>query len=86
MEINWPHVRQVILNDRVNGYKPDKASIKKIRRYLPDVRVLGFGRYYEYHWYVILESVSYFPATETEIGIRGAIPLSSIINNLARIL
>lgn len=86
MEINWPHVRQVILNDRVNGYKPDKAAFKKLSAYLPDMRVLGFGKYYEYHWYVIVESVLYLPYTETPMGLRGAVPLSSIINNLARIL
>ncbi len=82
MEVSWGHVRQIILNDRVNGYKPDKAFLRKLSSYLPDVRVLGFGKYYEYHWYVVIES-KLFPESIDPIATRGALPLSSVIKQLA---
>lgn len=82
MEISWPNVRQVILNDRINGYKPDRACLNKISSLLPDANVFGFGKYYEYHWYVLICS-QYFPYhIEPDLRLRGAIPLSSLINYL----
>lgn len=83
MEIDWPYVRQIILNDRLNGYKPDRDCIKKILRVLPGSNILGFGKYYEYHWYVIVES-KIFPYSIEPITSRGAIPMTSIFSYIPK--
>lgn len=83
MEISWPYVRQIILNDRINGYKPDRMVLNKIASYIPDVKFIGFGKYWEYHWHLIIES-KIFPPSIEPLDTRGAIPLSALIKGLAK--
>ena len=83
MEVNWPQVRQVFLNDRVNGYKPDRSCLNKIARYIPDVQFLGFGRYYQFHWYLLIQS-KIFPYSIEPLGTRGTIPLTYLIEGIKK--
>ena len=80
MDISWLHVRQVLLNDRVNGYKPDKPCLVKVGKLLPDSKILGFGRYYQMHWYLLIESRAFYPS-EAPIGARGSVSLSYLQSN-----
>jgi hypothetical protein len=84
LDISWPHVRQIILNDRLVGYKPDRSCLNRFASELPDVKFLGFGRYYEYHWYIIVES-KYFPAFYDPVVSRGAIPATSLFKELQKL-
>jgi len=65
MTINWEQVRRIVLNDRLIGYKPDRASLDKLSDRLPDVRVLGFGIYSSVGiwktWFLLVESKTFWP-------------------------
>jgi hypothetical protein len=81
MDISWECVRRVILDDRINGYKPDRPCLDKLSRVLPDCRVVGFMKYYEKHWCLIVESRKAFIPSDDPL--LGFISLTSLINRLA---
>lgn len=64
MTIDYNYVRRVVLNDRMMGYKPDRASLEKISSRLPDARVIGFGRYHVTPlwttWFLLVESKKFW--------------------------
>lgn len=66
MVVNYDIVRQIVLNDRFIGYKPDRLALNVLATKLPDMNVIGFGVYqttFAYKiWYVLVES-SHFLAT-----------------------
>ncbi len=53
--------KQIILNDRYVGYKPDRDILERLRTLFPDIIILGFGRWnYTPTWYLLANS-SKFP-------------------------
>lgn len=82
-DISYPHVRQVLINDRPICDRPDRRYLLKITHILPDVLFHGFGRLYDGTWYLILES-RMFPYHIESIGARGAIAATSLINYLPK--
>lgn len=58
-EIDWHRTYRVILNDRPNGYRPDKEAYFKLRKLLPQCRIHGFGLYgHNNLWYLLVEDGS----------------------------
>ncbi len=79
MQIDWCYVRHIVLNDRLIGYKPDRASIDKLVSRLPDAKIHGFGVYstnmlYRV-WYLVVES-RYFWGDSTDMVI--SIPMTQL--------
>jgi hypothetical protein len=60
MEINWSTYKQIVLNDKSTGYRPDKRFFKRMRRLFPDISFFGFGVYHKEFWFILADS-SIFP-------------------------
>lgn len=79
MTIDWPYVRRIILNDRLVGYKPDRAALEKLSDKLPDAKVFGYGVYSPgpqwRTWYLLVESRKFWADESPTIQ---AIPINQI--------
>ncbi|GAC1501904.1 MAG: hypothetical protein NVS1B10_06380 [Candidatus Saccharimonadales bacterium] len=89
--IDWSKVRRIVLNDRLIGYKPDAAALMKLSERVPDVQVVGFGRFGRFLngtiWFVLaysryFQSEEYGDFTNLSISsvpfIKPAIPMTCI--------
>lgn len=77
MEIDYSRMKQIIVTDRPFGYKPDKATLRKLGQAFPDIQILGFGAYQQGYWCLVATS-SYFPIN---IGIQshGCVPIQEVL-------
>lgn len=82
MDIDWPYVRQITCNDRTMFERPNLRYIRLIRRMLPDVRILGFGRGYDGTWFLTAESKAFPFHIDNVMGNRQPVLASSLYKYL----
>jgi len=59
MDHNIDHYKQIILNNRTGGYKPNRELFESLRVMFPDLNILGFGKFSVFLWYVLASSKSF---------------------------
>lgn len=77
MQIDWNHVRRILLNELVHR-KPSKVVFSRIGRSLPDANIFGFNWYVQGNCYALLVESRLFPANP--YGVVLDIPMTSIVN------
>ncbi len=80
MDINWQRYKQIIINDRTQGYKPDKQLFRRLRRLFPKISIWGFGKYYDNYWFILADCPD-FPENPLLLpGVRqGSVPLTEVV-------
>lgn len=84
MDIDWARYKQIILNDKPTGYRPDKQLLRRLRRLFPDISIWGFGKYYDNYWFILAHS-SKFPENTFAVH-PGSTPLTEVFKWVAPIL